>query len=140
MRVARGPQRGRAVPDGAVDVLLANYVLEHFPHREIPAILSNWARVLRPGTGVLKMRMPSLREQCRALASGFWSADTASYWIFGGQRNAGDFHTVGFTRESLGRHLAAAGLTVVHFDEPRLPYDAASAFLYRWMTVTARKI
>lgn len=35
-------------PDGSVDTIYTSHLLEHFPHGEVPLVLKEWHRVLKP--------------------------------------------------------------------------------------------
>ena len=82
--VVRMDIRRLALPDNSVDGLVAHDVLEHFSHREVDAVLREWARVLKPNAEYM-IRCPSLALQCKAYMNGTWNADVASLMIFGGQ-------------------------------------------------------
>ncbi|HRI32068.1 MAG TPA: methyltransferase domain-containing protein, partial [Candidatus Kapabacteria bacterium] len=124
------------LPDNCADGILASDVLEHFSHRETDAIIAEWARVLKPG-GELVIRCPSLRLQCKAYMDKVWDADIASYMIFGGQTNPGDYHCIGFDEDSIRKHLINAGLEVVQFEEVDTPQNRG--FINLNMTVHCRK-
>lgn len=123
--------------DNSADLILASDILEHFSHREIDSVLTEWARVLKPG-GEFILRCPSLKLQMRAYMNGIWNADTASYMIFGGQTNPGDFHSVGFDEQSIRQHLSKAGFEVHSYEEIDTPQDRGYVNLN--MTVRAKKI
>jgi glycosyltransferase involved in cell wall biosynthesis len=99
------------LPDSCADFILASDVLEHFSHRETDSVLKEWARVLKPG-GKIEIRCPNLRLQLNAYQRGDWDADIASYMIFGGQTNPGDYHCVAFDEKSISKHLEKAELKV----------------------------
>lgn len=124
------------LPDGCADGIIASDILEHFSHREVDAVLKEWARVLKPG-GELVVRCPSLRLQAKAYLNGVWDADVASYMIFGGQTNPGDYHCIGFDEQSMRKHLAQVGLQVSSFEEVDTPQD--KGFINVNMTVRALK-
>ena len=124
------------LPDACADGILASDVLEHFSHRETHAILNEWARVLKPG-GELVIRCPSLRLQCQAYMNNVWDADIASYMIFGGQTNPGDFHSIGFDEQSIRKHLSNVGMEVINFEEVDTPQDRG--YINLNMTVQCRK-
>ncbi|MCZ2132203.1 MAG: glycosyltransferase [Bacteroidetes bacterium] len=128
--------RNLQLPDSCADLILASDVLEHFSHRETSAVLAEWARVLKPD-GDLLIRCPSLRLQAKAYMSGVWDADIASYMIFGGQTNPGDYHCIGFDEKSIRRHLEHAGFGVLSFEEADTPQN--QGFINLNMTVQARK-
>ncbi len=109
------------LPDESADFILASDVLEHFSHREVPTVLNEWARVLKP-QGKIEIRCPNLTLQVNAYLRGDWNADVASYMIFGGQTNPGDYHCTAFDDKSITRHLEKAGFTEIsikHFDFPQ---------------------
>ena len=54
-------QRGNDVQvavDGYADLVRASHVLEHYSWRDTVAVMSEWARVLKPG-GVLQIAVPN---------------------------------------------------------------------------------
>jgi glycosyltransferase involved in cell wall biosynthesis/predicted SAM-dependent methyltransferase len=135
-RVVYGDVRKLDLPDNSADLILASDILEHFSHRETQSILNEWARVLKPG-GELIIRCPSLRLQVNAYVNGIWNADVASYMIFGGQTNPGDYHCVAFDEQSIKDKLHKAGLIVTEFYEEDTPQDRG--FINLNMTVRAIK-
>lgn len=124
------------LPDSSADLVLASDILEHFSHREVDSVLMEWARVLKPG-GEIIIRCPSLKLQAKAYTSGAWDADAASFMIFGGQSNPGDFHCIAFDENSIGKHLTNAGFEILQFEEVDTPQDKGLINLN--MTVRARK-
>ncbi|MBM2814872.1 MAG: hypothetical protein HW421_1634 [Ignavibacteria bacterium] len=128
--------RHLGLPDNCADGILASDILEHFSHRETGQVLREWNRVLKPG-GEILIRCPSLKLQTEAYMSGVWDADVASYMIFGGQTNPGDYHCIGFDRVSIEKHLKEAGFTVEHFEEQNIPQT--NGFINLNMIVRGRK-
>jgi len=124
------------LPDNSADFILASDVLEHFSHRETQDIIQEWARVLKPG-GQIEIRCPNLRLQMQAYMRGDWNAEIASYMIFGGQTNPGDFHCIGFDEKTLAARLLKAGLKVVNYVEHDFPQD--KGFINLNMTMIAEK-
>jgi predicted SAM-dependent methyltransferase len=45
------------IPDNTIDLIYNCHVLEHFKRRDVPRILAEWLRVLRPG-GTLRVAVP----------------------------------------------------------------------------------
>ncbi len=125
------------LPDGSADTILASDVLEHFSHREVDLVLKEWARVLKP-EGQIVIQCPSLRLQMKAYMDGKWDADIASYMIFGGQTNPGDYHCIGFDEQSIRKHLEKAGLEILQFRELDTPQD--KGYINLNMIVRAGKI
>ncbi len=126
-----------SLPNSCADYILASDVLEHFSHRETDSILKEWARLLKPG-GILEIRCPSLKLQMKAYLRGDWNADIASYMIFGGQTNPGDYHCVAFDELTIKNHLTLAGLEVSDFQE--LDYPQEKGFINLNMVVKAQKL
>lgn len=90
-------------------------ILEHVSHRETEAIIKEWKRVLKPD-GILNIRVPDFRLQCSLYLAG-QSAEEASYLIFGGQRNKGDFHFNGFDVDRLRTLLKDFTITGFNWDK-----------------------
>lgn len=124
------------IADNAADEILASDILEHFSHREVDLILIEWARVLKPG-GIIEIRCPNLKLQINAYMRGDWNADVASYMIFGGQTNPGDYHCVAFDENSIRQHLLNAGFELISYDEHDFPQN--HGFINLNMTVIAKK-
>lgn len=45
------------IPDNSVELIYNCHVLEHFKRRDVPRVLAEWLRVLRPG-GTLRVSVP----------------------------------------------------------------------------------
>lgn len=129
--------RNLDLPDNSADKILASDVLEHFSHRETQSILKEWNRVLKVD-GEIIIRCPNLKLQIQAYMRGDWDADIASYMIFGGQTNPGDYHCIGFDKNSIYRHLSNAGFNVVSYEEHDFPQKQGLINLN--MTVRAVKV
>jgi len=125
------------IEDNSVDLIYANDILEHFSHRETNSLLKEWARVLKPNAELI-IRCPNLRLQIEAYVRGDWDADVASFMIFGGQSNPGDYHCIGFDEKSIRKHLKEANLEILDYQEDDFPQD--KGFINLNMTVRAKKI
>lgn len=110
------------IDDNSADLILASDILEHFSHREVEQILAEWVRVLKPN-GEIIVRSPSLKLQVNAYLRGDWDASVASYMIYGGQTNPGDYHCVGFDEHSIKRLFEKVGLTFTSYEEQDIPQD-----------------
>lgn len=136
-RVVRMDIRKLDFSDNSVDLILASDVLEHFSHRQTDDILKEWSRVLAPGAEII-IRCPSLRLQLNAYMRGDWDADIASYMIFGGQTNPGDYHCVAFDEITIKKHLLAAGFDNISVEEHNIPQK--NGLINLNMTARARKV
>ena len=108
--------------DNLADFILASDILEHFSHRDVENVLAEWVRVLKPN-GEIIVRSPSLRLQANAYLRGDWDAAVASYMIYGGQTNPGDYHCVGFDEKSIASLFEKVGLELISFEEQDIPQN-----------------
>lgn len=108
-------------PDNSVDEVYASHVLEHFGREDVPKVLAEWVRVLKPG-GLLRVAVPSMDWILSAMAQGV-SADFEGY-MFGGQLDENDYHKSAFTERGLRLDFQRAGLIGV--DTFKAEYDDCS--------------
>lgn len=98
--------------DGCAEVVYASHLLEHFPHGQTLELLRDWRRVLRPG-GQLMVAVPNLYVIADMLTNRRgWFTPPHEPWvgaIYGGQKDAYDFHKTGFTAPWLAYLLDQAG-------------------------------
>lgn len=97
--------------DASFSEVLANDILEHFTIRELPAVLEEWGRVMKPGADI-RIRTPNLDNVIRMYTSGWITCARASAILFGGQDYGFNFHKVIFNPDSVTKLLGGAGLTV----------------------------
>jgi hypothetical protein len=93
--------------DESVDEIRASHVLEHFSHLEVPRVIADWVRALKPG-GLLRIAVPDFETIARAYLAGK-PIPTEGY-VMGGHIDADDHHGAIFDFESLGDILRGAGL------------------------------
>lgn len=93
-----------AWPDESVDEIRASHILEHFSRPEVPLVLRDWARVLKPG-GVLRIAVPDFET----LLNDYLDDPLFEAYLFGGQTDENDFHKVLFTRDKLKLQMEQAG-------------------------------
>lgn len=92
--------------DNSVEEIRASHVLEHFPHGEIPAVLAEWVRVLKPG-GLLKIAVPDFQW---IVANANRTDLPIEGFLMGGQTDESDYHKSIFTDQKLRRLMTNAGL------------------------------
>lgn len=97
--------------DGSVDEIRASHVLEHFSHREVGAVLRDWARVLKPG-GLMRIAVPDLQH----IASGYIARRPGPWqaYLMGGQVDEHDVHKCAFDRSNLDSIMRECGLVAIH--------------------------
>lgn len=107
--------------DNYADEILAVHVIEHFWFWDVPTVLAEWFRVLKPG-GILILECPNLRSACEYFlanpATSFKSDINGqrSMWVFYGDPSWKDekmMHRWGYTPESLIQVLSDAGFSSV---------------------------
>jgi predicted O-linked N-acetylglucosamine transferase (SPINDLY family) len=125
--------------DNSADEIRASHCLEHFSHRQVPHVLAEWVRVLKPG-GVLSIAVPDFAKIAANYLEGA-SQPTENY-VMGGQRDEDDFHRSLFDRERLTRLMVAAGLVSIESWASDLKdYAALSISLnLRGRKVSAREV
>ncbi len=100
-----------AYEDGTVDEIRASHVLEHFPHGQTQAVLTDWVRSLKPG-GLLKIAVPDFPS----IAQNYFAKrkqPTVAY-LMGGQVDEYDFHKVLFDFDTLSELMRASGLVAIN--------------------------
>lgn len=103
--------------DGSVAEIRASHILEHFPFCEVPNVLKEWVRVLKPG-GLIRIAVPDIAKI---------KADDpkAAFYLMGGQTDDNDYHRSAFTEASLRDGMARAGLVDIQAWEDAIK-DCAS--------------
>lgn len=110
------------VRDETVDIIRSSHCLEHFPSAQVPAVLAEWVRVLKPG-GQLQIAVPDFAKIAEGYLAGVNQRTEA--FIMGAQTAPDDFHKALFDGQSLKTALAAAGLMLIRRWESELT-DCAS--------------
>jgi len=114
------------VADASVDAVYSHHNIEHVFSHEVPRVLAEFFRVLRPG-GTVLLGTPDLQHVARTIASGRLEDPlyrsgagriTALDIVYGLRADLVDgreymAHRTGFTRGTLARRLGAAGFVDV---------------------------
>jgi SAM-dependent methyltransferase len=125
-----------AVPTGIADGVFSSHSLEHLYPHEVPVVLREFQRVLKPA-GLLVVTCPDLQSICQRVAAGL--ADQTAYlspvgpitpldMLFGHQPQlaAGNLHMAhrfGFTFGTLCEHLQMAGFASIGGFRREAAYD-----------------
>jgi len=95
------------IGDNTIELIYACHVLEHFLRREVPRVLREWHRILKPG-GVLRLSVPDFAAICEIYRC---SKELSSVIgpLFGRQNHLYNFHHTVFDERDLRRFLLDAG-------------------------------
>lgn len=126
-------------PDNSVDRIVAVHVFEHFYRWDVPAVLAEWKRVLKPG-GKLTLELPCMDKVFAYLAarikSGEPSAPSFSCFALWGDpsyQSPAMCHKWGYFKADMVNVLTEAGFATVQHEEARYHFPQ------RDMRVTATK-
>lgn len=103
----------RRFRDGSVDLVYACHVLEHFSHLQVPAVLKEWGRVLKPG-GRLCLSVPDFDRILDIYRETGGDVPTIINPLLGGQEYAYNYHRVIFNKAFLTKLLLEAGFRRVY--------------------------
>ena len=104
--------------DNTIDLVYASHCLEHFPYREVPKVLSEWYRVLKPG-GILRISVPDFDKITEIYLSNDRDIDKIQSLLLGGQDYKLNFHMSVFNEESLCSLLQNSGFHKTEKWEPQ---------------------
>jgi predicted SAM-dependent methyltransferase len=108
-----------------VDVIYASHVLEHFSHREIHAVLSEWYQVLKP-LGQIFISVPDF-SKLLSIYNEENNLESIRTFLMGSQGNPFDFHKNVFDRPSLTSLLEQIGFNDIQSweetDYSEYPFD-----------------
>lgn len=94
--------------DETVDEVYASHVLEHFGAGDVPNVLADWFRVLKPG-GVIRIGVPDFKIIASAYVENRDLGFPIGSLLMGGQIDEDDFHRTIFDESGLRILLEKAG-------------------------------
>ena len=97
--------------DGSIDEIRSSHVLEHYSHREVGAVVSDWVRAVKPG-GLVRIAVPDLAH----IAQGYLDRQPGPWqgYLMGGHVDEHDVHKAAFDRANLESIMREAGLVAIH--------------------------
>lgn len=107
------------LPDGCAGEVHSYHFLEHVYRWEAPALVREFARLLRPG-GLLVLELPNIEAAAKNLLAGM--NDKMTMWpLYGdpGHRDPFMCHRWGYTPKTLTDLIHAAGFSGVRITAPR---------------------
>ncbi len=99
------------ISDNSCSVVYSCHVLEHFHKKQVPVVLKEWLRILRPG-GVLRVAVPDMD----ALTRVYMDTKDLSLIIgpiYGRCDYLYNFHYTGFDYTTLSKYILDAGASKV---------------------------
>lgn len=93
----------------AVDEVYASHVLEHFKQKDIPRVLQEWRRVLKPH-GTLRLAVPDFAAIVKRYQQ-TGTLDGLQGLLFGGQSYEYNFHHIAFDLASITALLTRQGFS-----------------------------
>ena len=112
--------------DNSVEEILCIQSFEHLSRREAAQALDCWYRILTP-SGLLHIDVPDFEESVRLLLKEPEEDKKELYyrWVYGSQKNEGDFHKDGYSLLKLKRLLVSHGfMKIRQINENLHPYPA----------------
>ncbi len=111
-----------AFADDSVTLIYVSHCLEHVPHVQVPAVLKEWRRVLKPG-GTLRISVPDFDLMVDTYLDNQREMRSIQLPLMGAQDYPFNFHYVCFNAADLSRLLQEAG-----FRNPRRWQHGRDAF------------
>ncbi len=111
--------------DDSVEEVYASHVLEHFSFGELPSVVTEWVRVLKPG-GRIRIAVPDFdfiaKQWVAAEGNGrdehepdvFSESQLLRRYTMGGQTDENDFHKSAFDEHGLTMLMEAVGISGIH--------------------------
>jgi predicted SAM-dependent methyltransferase len=97
---------------GEFDIVFSSHTLEHFARTELPEVLDEWVRIMKP-EGEMRLLLPNLEWAAQHIMNHEVDNDVLNV-LYGAQTYDENFHKVGFTSQIIEQLLAERGFT--HFE------------------------
>ena len=98
--------------DKSVDLIYCCHCLEHLSHLDVPKVLAEWCRVLKPG-GTLRLAVPDFDKILAIYHDTGKNMNEIQAVLMGGQDYQYNFHKIAFNQQYLTQLMQGAGLSQV---------------------------
>lgn len=99
---------------GEFDVVFSSHTLEHFARTEVPAVLDEWVRIMKPD-GEMRLVLPNIKWAAQHIMNDEIDADVLNV-LYGAQTYNENFHKMGFTPQIVEQMLTERGFTKFVWD------------------------
>jgi len=103
--------------NNSVDLIYGSHCLEHFSHRKVSNVLSEWHRVLKTG-GILRLSVPDFDVLCEIYKESGNEIDSILEILMARQDYKYNFHMTAFNQSSLTRLLSNVGFREIRNWQP----------------------
>ncbi len=100
---------------GEFDIVFSSHTLEHFSRKEVPTVLDEWVRILKPD-GEFRMVVPNLAWAAQHILNNEIDGDVMNV-LYGAQTYDENYHKMGFTKQIVEQLLAERGFKKFVWDE-----------------------
>ncbi|NPD88875.1 MAG: methyltransferase domain-containing protein [Asgard group archaeon] len=104
--------------ENSVDLIEASHIIEHFDVNQVPFVLSEWYRILKPG-GKLEIEIPNLLKSVIKLKLSKYRKQLLTLKFLFGVDYRGNIHKIGFTRLFLKKSLSRTGFKKIRRKKQR---------------------
>jgi predicted SAM-dependent methyltransferase len=95
--------------DNSVNLIYCCHCLEHLSHLEVPGVLAEWCRVIKPG-GILRLAVPDFDKILTIYRETGEDMNEIQAVLMGGQDYQYNFHKIAFNHAYLAGLMQNAGL------------------------------
>jgi predicted SAM-dependent methyltransferase len=96
------------------DIVFSSHTLEHFARTEVPEVLDEWTRIMKPD-GELRFVLPNIKWAAKHIMNDEIDKDVLNV-LYGAQTYDENFHKMGFTPQIVEQLLVERGFTKFVWD------------------------